>query len=431
MIKKLLGKRVSRRDFLKAAAATGGGVALSAMGIGNTAFAQDSKEVTMALTWGAEFRPTQDEFDANFMDRHPDIVIDKQYSTWPDHQTVIPTWAAAGILPDIVYTHGTRAAPWAAEEINKNIDDLATGDVEFNVDDIWDEALNLYKPQGEITAIPYDHGPIILGYNKDIFDAAGYAYPDETWTMDDLRTAAVTLTDPDNNVWGWAGISNNAVRQGGHFTPWGGQGWSEDETQLSYDTPEMNEAFSFWIGMIEEGVAPNASQSEAFPTGPWQGGVVAMSPIASWDTPALAQFASFAWDVAPWPTGPVQKGTGSFGSGFGITNVENRDAAWTYMREYLSEEGMTFMWGASGRGSPARQSAYPSWIAAPIAPAGASYFLDALENYAQTDRPHKSLKGPEVEDVLISELELMRSGDKSVADALRSMQDLGQAILDG
>lgn len=431
MKKDLLDKPVSRRNFLKVAAAAGGSAALLAMGTSNRAFAQDSKELTMALTWGAEFRPTQDEFDAGFMDRNPNITVDKQYNTWGDHQTQIPTWAAAGILPDIVYTHGTRAAPWAAEGINTNIDDIVMGDAEFNVGDIWDEALTLYKPEGVITALPYDHGPIILGYNKDIFDAAGHAYPDETWTMDDLKAAAVALTDPDNNIFGWAGVGDEAVRQGGHFIPWGAEGWNEDETQLAYDTPEMNEAFNFWVDMIEEGVAPDASQSQAFPTGPWQGGVVAMSPIASWDTPALAQFAGFAWDVAPWPTGPVQKGTGAFGSGFGITNDETRDTAWTYLREYLSEEGMTFMWGASGRGSPARQSAYPSWIAAPIAPAGASFFLDALENYAVTDRPHKSLKGPEVGDILISEVQLMRTGDKSVAEALKTMQERGQAILDG
>ena len=31
--------------------------------------------------------------------------------------------------------------------------------------------------------IPYDHGPIIMGYNKDLFDAEGLAYPAEDWTL--------------------------------------------------------------------------------------------------------------------------------------------------------------------------------------------------------------------------------------------------------
>ena len=30
-------------------------------------------------------------------------------------------------------------------------------------------------------------------------------YPAEDWTMDDLREAAIALTDANNLVWGWSG----------------------------------------------------------------------------------------------------------------------------------------------------------------------------------------------------------------------------------
>ncbi len=429
MFKKPLDKVVSRRTFLKAAA---GGSALMVFGItplASRAFAQDAKELSLGLTWEAAFRPTQDEFDKNFMDKHPDITLNKQYNTWGDHQTIVPTWAAAGTLPDIVYVHGSRGAPWTAEGIITDIDDLANGDAEFNVSDIWEEALRLYKPQGAITAVPYDHGPILLGYNKDIFDAAGHAYPDGTWTMEDFRAAAIALTDTEKGIWGWSGNfpDRNA---GGQFLPWGAQFMNEEETQLTLDTPEMLTAIQFWADLIHvDKVAPTTADNQAFPSGPWQGGVVAMSNVASWDTPTLAEFAPFAWDVAPWPAG-TQKGTGSFGSGFGICHPENRDTGWAYLREYLNKEGMEFMWGASGRGSPARQSAYDSWLNSPIAPEHASAYLDALKTYAMTDRPFRTLKAPELLDITGREVDLIKNGDKSVADALAAMQKDGQALLD-
>ena len=98
-----------------------------------------------------------------------------------------------------------------------------------------------------------------------------------------------------------------------------------------------------------------------------------MFALASWGTPELIQNASFKWDVAPWPKGPARQVTGSFGSGFGITrDSKHPDAAWAYLREYLSKEGMEFMWGASGRGSPAREAAYPSWLTSAGAPEHAS-----------------------------------------------------------
>lgn len=429
-MKKVLDKPVSRRTFLKVAASAAALIAFGVTPFSSRAFAQEDCEISIAHHWDAAFRPVQDEFDVGFMERHPGFTINNQYNTWPDHQTIVPTWAAAGTLPDIVYVHGTRAAPWAAEGIITSIDDLANNDEEFNVDDIWDEALNLYKPEGEIVAIPYDHGAHILGYNKDIFDAAGHAYPDETWTMDDFKAAAIALTDEENGIWGWSGFYPDQ-NQGGAYLPWGAKFINEDETELMLDSPEMLAAMQFWFDLIHvEKVAPNTSQNEAFPSGPWQGGVVAMQAVASWDTPALATFADFSWDVAPWPSGPAGRGTGSFGSGFGISNAANRDCAWTYLREYLSKDGMEFMWGSSGRGSPARQSAYDSWVNSDIAPEHASYYLDALKTYAVTDQPYKTLKAPQLLDIVVRENTLIKNGDKSVADALAAMQSEGQAVLD-
>jgi multiple sugar transport system substrate-binding protein len=424
-------KPISRRTFLKFAAGTGGSVALFAIGVQPRAAAQDPTEVSIAYHWEAAFRPSQEAWEAKFLERHPEITIKPIFNTWADHNNLVPTWAAAGTLPDMLYVHGSRAAPWAAENILTSVQSYVDADTEFNVDGIWPEAMRLYMPQGEAVSIPYDHGPIILGYNKDIFDAAGHPYPDETWTMDTFLEAAKTLTK--DGMWGWSGTypdfgpSNN----GPMLRPWGGEMMSEDETQLTLDTAEVKDALNFWSSLIHEHkVAPNAADSEAFPSGPWQGGVVAMSNVASWDTPTLAEFAPFNWDVAPWPKGQ-QSGTGSFGSGFGITTAsKNPDQSWTYLREYLSTEGMVELWGASGRGSPARKDAYQSWLDSEIAPDGARYFLEALETYAKTDSPYRTLRAAELLDVLSRETALIRNGEKSVDDALAAMQADGQAVLD-
>ena len=81
--------------------------------------------------------------------------------------TAVPVWAAAGTLPDIIYVHGSRVAPWTAEGILSSLQAFVDADEEFNVDGIWEEALRLYRVDGELVSIPYDHGPLILGYNKD------------------------------------------------------------------------------------------------------------------------------------------------------------------------------------------------------------------------------------------------------------------------
>jgi multiple sugar transport system substrate-binding protein len=445
-------KKLSRREFLKVAATGIGGAAFLAAcvpvtvqqqaGTGAAAVEEKSveappaEEITLSFGhhWEAAFRPRQDEFDEKYLEAHPNIKFEITYNTWSDHNQIVPTWAAAGTLPDIIYVHGRYAFPWNYEGVMVSAQDYIDADPEFNVEGIWEESLRLYRFKGKQYEIPYDHGPIILGYNKDIFDQHGYPYPDDTWTMDDFVEAAKTLNDPENQQWGWAGSYPNFGNENmpAMLGGWGAQAYNDEETKLMADSPEAIEAMQFWADLIlEEKVAPTPAESQAFEQGPWISGVIAMSPVASWSTPTLHSFAPFNWDVAPWPKGPVAQQTGSFGSGFGITrDSQHPDEGWDYLREYLSVAGMEFMWGETGRGSPARKEAYESWLNSEPAPEHAEAFLGALDNYAITGRPYQTLAGAEILDILNRETDLIRSGEKTVEEAVAAIMADGQPVLD-
>ncbi len=153
-----------------------------------------------------------------------------------------------------------------------------------------------------------------------------------------------------------------------------------------------------------------------------------MSLFASWSTPTQYSFANYAWDVAPWPAGPSGQSCGSFGSGFSITkNSGNQAAAWRFLSAYLSTEGMEFMWGSSGRGSPARADAYQSWLDSEPASDNAHYFLHALENYAVTGRPYQTLAAPQLLDITGRYQTLLRSGEIDVDTAITSIVEEANA----
>lgn len=440
----MTNKPLSRRRFLQLTGITATGAALAACvapggapaGEGGAAPAGEVTEVSLGLTWGASFQPRQAEFNDMFMERNPDISLEVIYNTWGDHNNVVPTWAAADELPDVIYVHGSYAFPWAFEGISVPIDSYTESDEEFDVAGIWEEALRLYRFQGATHAIPYDHGPILLGYNKDLFDAAGMDYPDETWTMETLREAAAQLTNLDGEVpqWGYSGTNPALTSTSAPSTVggWGGASLNDDETQLLLDTAEAQAGIQFWYDMIHvDKSAPTPAESEAFEQGPWLGGQIAMENVPSWATPNLTEFAAFAWDVAPWPEGPVTRQTGSFGSGFCITNDSAvPDDAWRFMREYLNVDGMSFVWGESGRGSPARKAAYDSWMNSEFAPEHAQYYLEALETYAVTSRPYQTLGAAELNDLINRTTALLKAGDVDVAGALDAIMVDGQAILD-
>lgn len=429
-------QQLSRRAFLKLAAASSSGAALAGLGpLRNIAAAQDMGEVSVGHAWEAAFRARQQEFDDMFMERHPDTTISVIHNTWADHNNVVPAWAAAGTLPDIIYTHGSRATPWAHEGILIDIHDIVTTDEEFNVEGMWEESVRLYRVDGRIHCLPYDHGPIILGYNKDMFDAAGVDYPTDEWTMEDFGAAANELTDSDMGTFGWDGRLN--LGNGGAFFyigAWGGATLNEDETEMTLDTPEAREALNFWVNLIhEDNAGASATEAESFPNqNAFRAGVAAMSHIATWDTPSMRAQASFDWDVAPTPMGPDgMRKTGAFGSGYGITpNSDSPDRAWSYLREYLSIDGMIFMWSLSGRGSPARPEGLEVWLNSEPAPPNGHYFLSAMEDYAVTGPPFASLASPQVLSVIGREVDLMRLGEKSVDDAIATIMEEGQAALD-
>lgn len=438
---------LSRRKFLQLSATFAGVAALAACvpaqqgaapAAGGAAAAKPAGEqtkLTVAHAWEAAFRPRQKEFDDKFMEKHPDIKIEVIHNTWSDHNQVVPTWAAAKTLPDLLYVHGSRSFPWAFEGIIINIQSFVDADAEFNVKGIWEEALRLYRFKGNLVSIPYDHGPIILGYNKDIFDKAGVKYPDDTWTLDTLRETAKKLTvQGDQPQWGWSGTlpgfgngdNDNMLR------PFGAAVLNDAEDTLLLDTEEAKAAVQFFTDMIiVDKSAPTPAESQAFQgTDPFTAGRVAMHLVPSWSTPSLHQFATFKWDVAGWPKGPKTRACGAFGSGYSATrDSKHPDVGWKYLREYLSKEGMEFMWGSTGRGSPARKEAYDSWMKSESAPANAKAYLDALSDYAITSRPYETLAAGQLNDITGRYATLLRNGQAKVEEALAGIMKEGAPVV--
>jgi multiple sugar transport system substrate-binding protein len=449
-------KHFSRRDFLKRAMIVGGAAAVAGCApqivektVEVEKIVKETVEVekivekeatviveaagpetivlTLAHAWEAAFEAHQETFDNTFMEKNPNIFIKRINSGWGDHNQIVPTWAAANELPDIIYVHGSRAFPWNKEGIMISIDNYLTVDTAFDVKGVWDEALKLYQYKAKQYEIPYDHGPVILGYNKDLFDAGGVDYPGEEWTWDDFLVAAKKLTIPGKQF-GYSGYYGGVFGLGNEWGialvgPWGGSVFADDESKLMIDEEKPIAALKWHADLIsKEKVAPNPAESNAFPAGIWVAGAAAMFGLATWGVPQMNEFGDFKYDVAPWPKGPEGRKTGSFGSGYGITkDSKNPDAAWTYMSSYLNKEGVEYMWATSGRGSPARKSAYAAYLKADVTPPNGKYFQDAMDNYAETGHPYHTAASGEVGDILSKYAGLVSAGEMSVEECVANI----------
>ncbi len=136
----------------------------------------------------------EDSYVHVFSRLHPGVAVQMEAVTnGPEYRDRILTSIAAGAPPDVVLLDNidipafvdagvlTDLAPYLARV------GLADADFESRVLDIFRRGRALY-------AIPKDFTPMMIAYNKDLFDRAGLPYPGPDWTWDEFLADAKRLT---------------------------------------------------------------------------------------------------------------------------------------------------------------------------------------------------------------------------------------------
>jgi multiple sugar transport system substrate-binding protein len=119
-----------------------------------------------------------------------------------------------------------------------------------DLSDYYPNVLSVNEYEDDIYGLPWIAQPVIVYYNKALFDAAGVEYPDADWTWDDFveKAKALTLdTDSDGEVDQW-GFTNNSWPPPYIFI-WqaGGELINADFTEVPIDSPEFVEGFEFYL----------------------------------------------------------------------------------------------------------------------------------------------------------------------------------------
>jgi len=342
---------------------------VSTMVITTTVVASEKKvTLHLFLHWGAEFlEERQKVFDKRFEERHPNINVKyERVKSWPGREEFI-TMFAAGVSPDIVYVHCGGAQEYIRRGMLLDLTTFIERTEAFAYDDIFEVAMKPFlDANNHVFGIPYDAGPVTLHYNTDIFQSGGVVPPVPEWTLEQFLTTARKLTrdeDGDGNAdqWGLARTDywNSELLNAPVLSSFGGRLLNADETQTYIDSAESIAGLKWWIGLIHDyGVATPAPGGDKF-----FDGRAAMGFWGSWLVYSHIFDRSLPIDVGYAPKGPGGNSVTVAGSGFAIsTGSEHPDASWLYLSEYLGKDGARYLWAESGRGSPARRSAWPVLI---------------------------------------------------------------------
>jgi multiple sugar transport system substrate-binding protein len=357
------------------------------------------------------------------MARHPNITVRSENTPFSEYLQKYLTQAAAGTLPDLMYVQFA----WAQQLIEQGslieLDNYIAQATDFNLEDFTEPSLVSYRSNDKLYGIPYDEGPGILFYNKDIFDNAGVGYPDDTWTLDTLKEAAIKLTSGEgpNKIYGLADTPVPGTTMApSYLYPFGAAFISEpEEDQCLINTPEAKQAMEWWMELrLQHNAVPSPGDVQTLSWPAFQHGRIAMFLEGTWATPPIHENANFNWDVAMWPKGPEGHATFSAGSCYAITkDSKNQDAAWIYLNEYISAPGQTFMWASTGRGSPSRISAWDAYLGSEFAPPNARVALESLNTIASHEIMDKPT-GPRVTQRINPIWDLVVNKQLGVAEAL-------------
>jgi len=245
-----------------------------------------------------------DQLIAEFEKANPDITVKQVTFPYDDYQTRIIAANMAGQGPDVMqFFYG-----WADQFIGGNLIQPLSGEA-FPPDEIEREffsIVNAMKRGDNYYGLPTAVRSLALFYNKKLFAEAGLDPDNPPQTLDEFVAAAEKIVQRDNA--GNIVVAGATIDMGGQDHHWwrevllrqfGGQPYSDDGTQVTYDSEAGVKALKFYTDLQLEqkiGQAGFMDQGQAA----FRGGRAGMTIDGTF---RLGSFAStdFEWGVVELP----------------------------------------------------------------------------------------------------------------------------------
>jgi len=347
---------ISRRAFTLTALAGG---ALAACGVGGGATdGAASKSTTPAKVSLYSRTNEQEAFTvrtAQLKQEQPHI--DLEYLALPgDYPLTIRTHAAAGTLADVLYLQNLVFEGLAVAGNLQPIDALIKRD-KLDMKQWWEAGVKAFAFDGKQMGLPA-RGQIQhcwLYFNRDAFQRAGVREPADTWTLDDLVSAADKLTVRGTDQYGYGTMWSNFQRAIAATRRFGGDLLSADGKKSLVDSAPALQAMQWhWELWHRRQVAqPKSSAPADF----GQAKVAMLGQMLAGQRGEIRTAVNdgFKWGMVLMPKGP----TGKIGADTSLAPVtlnakaRSVDAAWQVQQWFTNKEtGIALALQKTGSNTP-------------------------------------------------------------------------------
>lgn len=324
----------------------------------------DEKQVLTVVTWDANTTPYLIAQEEAFEAAYPNIDLQYIDVASQDYALKAGSMLSGNDTSDVfMVKEVSDIVNWHAQGFAESLTPYMEKDG-YDVSGFVGMEAN-YAFDGAQYALPFRSDFWVLFYNKDLFDAAGVAYPTNDMTWDAYADLAKTMTK--DGVYGthyhtWlSAVANWAVCDGVNTLA---DGQYEDLKYFYELYQDLEDAGA--CRAYSELKASGLHYSAAFANGD-----VAMMPMGYWYVSTLIGYnkegtCNFNWGITAVPHAEGVSAGSSFGNLTGVmmnAKSANKDLAWTYI---------SWLCGTEGSKATASTGSRPAWVSEDVASAMAA-----------------------------------------------------------
>ena len=395
----------------------------------------DTEVVLRVANWGSpavesDFLRQERQFREQFEVRHPGVRV--QIELIPGDGQFAPKLMMmhlAGSAPDVIHLDASSAAIFIDNGVVRDLAPQIAADRDFDIGRYFERAVNIARRGEQLYAIPLDFTPMVMYYNKRLFDATDVPYPHAGWNWEEFLAAAQALTirNPDGSTQQY-GVNFANWMPGWILWLWSGGGDvlepAGKQARGHLDGPRATAAVQYIVDLIDKHhVAPTLSESAVAGVDLFRAGRAAMDLKGHW---MLLDYRADGLDVgvALPPTDGVAPVTVLYEAGLAITtNAHHPDLAWEYIKHMTSAD-VQMRRVASGLAISANKQVAAHFAGNPVEDA----FLKAIE-IARPPWGARVERYPYIETLGHEMMEDILSGHVAVPEALNRTTRLIDAVL--
>jgi multiple sugar transport system substrate-binding protein len=237
-----------------------------------------------------------------------EMTVNLEFLPWDQYWQKLQLAYASGDLYD-TYFWDVQAYGHFKRDLILNLQPMIDASGALDPAEYPMELFEPWRLDGEnLYAMPENFQTCALYFNRELFDADGLDYPDDSWTYDQIIEAATTLTKRDGdrvNQWGM-NIGNLAVWWGMQTISWAkGDAFFDtylEPTKFQFSNPANVETLDFVRSLVNDhkiGPKPSVATQQADVTG-FASGRVGLVIDGSWSISGFAEL-PFEWGMVPIP----------------------------------------------------------------------------------------------------------------------------------